>query len=428
MNESEKTVLIKNVQFFDPCTKTKSTISILISNGIITDITHSASQSADRVVDLKGACVCPAFVDLDCSICDTKSTHREDVVTGTRAAIGGGYAALLCTQDRLDSSDGVTFADFVKSRAKSRGFCEVFPVVRASASQSLEKLKNKGVLAISNEGASLSTEQLYNIMKECARLDMLFIGATEDESLTKIGVVGEGKASEFLNLPAIPAAAESVEVSRLIALAGATKCRVHLSCISTMESAETVRLAKQRGVSVTAATAPQYFSLTEEDIMFYGANAKLRPPLRSQDDANAIIKAIADGTVDAISSRHRPCSKSEKSGTLVEALPGMIGLQSVFSASYTYLVAQRHVDIYRLIELLSIAPARIAGLDLLGFGALKAGNPLSLCVFGTGRELILSHSNIQSKSFNTPYLGMSLLGTVDRIMLGTQDYILNSGI
>ena len=106
----------------------------------------------------------------------------------------------------------------------------------------------------------------------------------------------------------------------------------------------------------------------------------------------------------------------------------MIGQQSVFSASYTYLVAQRHVDIYRLIELLSIAPARIAGLDLLGFGALKTGNPLSLCVFGTGRELILSHSNIQSKSFNTPYLGMSLLGTVDRIMLGTQDYILNSGI
>ncbi len=420
--QQEKQTLIKNVRFFDPVTHQKKHMNILLQNGIVRDFSSDISLTADRTIDLGGACVCPAFIDMDSSLCDPGQEYREDIVTGTRAAISGGYGALFSAVPSVTSYDELKTIEYMEKKANTRGFCKVFPIASVTAETDFEKLKSHHILAVGNDGSNASDEQIYRAMKRCKENDILFISASENPSFESTGVVNDGKVSDFLGLPGIPNAAESAETARMISLAASAGCRLHLSCISTKESVDIVRVAKSYGIAVSAATCPQYFSLTEDDVFFYGSAAKTLPPLRSKADTEAIIEGICDGTIDVISTRHRPCAEYEKKRPVSQAAFGMIGLQSAFAVSYTYLVAQGYIDIYRLINLLSSSAAKITGLISNGYGTLCIGTPISLCVFSTNKELILSRSNIQSKSFNTPYLGMSLLGTVDRIFLGDQYY------
>lgn len=171
-----------------------------------------------------------------------------------------------------------------------------------------------------------------------------------------------------------------------------------------------IREAKSRGVKVTCETCPHYFTFCDEDVMFYGANAKMNPPLRSRADVEAVIAALADGTVDCISTDHAPHTEKQKSGPLAEAKNGITGLQTSFAAAVTYLVMTGRIDIYRLIELLSVNPAKMLGRD----AEIKTGSRQSVTIVNPNREIVISRSMLKSKSFNTPFMGLSLFGAVER--------------
>ena len=223
-------------------------------------------------------------------------------------------------------------------------------------------LKAAGACAFSDDGKPVMTASLLrDAMRTAAAEDLLIMSHCEELSLAN-GSVNEGKISKLLGLDGIPNICEDIGVLRDIAVAADTGCRLHICHVSTRGAVEAVRQAKAHGVRVTAETCPHYFALTDEDVVFYGAMAKMNPPLRSRDDAKAIIEGLRDGTLDCISTDHAPHSDEEKRAGIEKAPNGIIGLQTSFIAAYTYLVVPGHIPLSKLIELMSYNPAKITDL------------------------------------------------------------------
>ena len=222
----------------------------------------------------------------------------------------------------------------------------------------------------------------------------------------------------MLGLASIPYAAEEIAVARNLLLAEETGCRLHISHISTARSADMIRKAKADGARVTCDTAPQYFTLSDGDILFYSENAKVTPPLRSEKDREAIIEAIKDGTIDCICSDHMPRSEREKPHDLVNALPGITGLQTAFTVALDKLVMGGHIDIFRLISLFTDAPASITG---HGYD-VKVGERAYLNVFSLDYDTFFQTKNVKSKSKNSPFLETSLRGCLTHSVI---DGVLN---
>jgi len=196
-------------------------------------------------------------------------------------------------------------------------------------------------------------------------------------------------------------------------VAADTGCRLHICHVSTRGAVEAVRQAKAHGVRVTAETCPHYFALTDEDVVFYGAMAKMNPPLRSRDDAKAIIEGLRDGTLDCISTDHAPHSDEEKRAGIEKAPNGIIGLQTSFIAAYTYLVVPGHIPLLKLIELMSYNPAKITGLDKQGLGSLEVGSRADFTLVTLGVENTVTKSALRGKSANTPFVGMTFEARID---------------
>ncbi len=383
----------------------------------------SADFTADKVIDGGGKYIIPGMIDLHVHLREPGFEYKEDIASGSKCAAAGGVTSVFAMPNTKPATDSEEVLKYISDKAKSAD-CRVFPV--AAITKGLESgeltdmktLREAGAWAFSDDGKPVMTSKLlYEAMKIAAENDFLIMSHCEDMSLAKGGAINDGRISKMLGLPGIPNLAEDVATERDIMIAEATGARLHICHVSTRGSLDCIRRAKARGVRVTAETCPHYFSLTDADVIYYGANAKMNPPLRSSDDVKAVIEAICDGTIDCISTDHAPHSAEEKSGDVKTALNGIIGLQTSFAASYTNLVMAGHISLSKLVELMSVNPARITGLDNLGLGMLEVGSPADFVLVTLGCENTVTKESLCGKSTNTPFVGMTFGARIDATYL-----------
>ena len=415
-------LLIKNVRRVTSAGE--ELCSVGVDGGRISAILPpDTSLSADRVVDGTGKYLLPGLIDLHVHFRDPGFEYKEDIISGSKCAAAGGVTSVFCMPNTKPVCDNPETLAYILDKAESAS-CRVFQV--AAITKGLESrevndlpaLKNSGASAFSDDGKPVMTSSmLRDAMKTAAGNDLLIMSHCEEMTLAG-GAMNEGETSRRLGLCGTPDICEDIATVRDILVAEDTGCRLHVCHVSTRGSLEAIRAAKKRGVKVTCETCPHYFILTDEDVPDFGANAKMNPPLRSKDDREAVIEAILDGTIDCISTDHAPHSEAEKALGLGKAPNGIIGLQTLFIAAYTALVATGKISLSRLVGLMSFNPAKITGLDKKGLGRLDIGSPADFTLISTGVENTLKKEDLAGKSANTPFIGKTFSAAVEMTFVG----------
>ncbi len=409
---------ITNGRIIDPVNKIDRTGDLLIIDGVIVDADQPIPANTP-VIDANGCWVVPGLIDMHVHLREPGEEYKEDIVSGARAAASGGFTAVACMPNTKPVNDNATITAMIRANAAAAAV-RVYPVGAISLASEGHQLaefgemKAAGAVAVTDDGRPVRDSQLMRRALEYASdFDLPVISHSEEASLSS-GVMNEGPVSTQLGLKGIPTAAESIMVYREIALAEFTGTRVHIAHVSTAMSLELIRAAKARGVKVTAETAPHYFTLTDEAVIGYDTNTKMNPPLRSAADRAAICAALADGTLDAIATDHAPHSILEKEVEFDVAANGIIGLETSLPLGLA-LVRDKVIDANRLIELMSVNPARILGLP---GGSLACGAPADLTLIDPQREFVYSAEQVVSKSRNTPFLGWKLQGRAVMTLVG----------
>lgn len=369
-----------------------------------------------RVIDAAGMFVVPGLIDLHVHLREPGFEYKETIQTGTLAAVRGGFTTVCCMPNTKPVNDNAGITEFIVSKARLEGACAVLPIGAISKGQKGEELAEftlmhqAGCVAFSDDGRPVMDSMLMRRALEYSRvLGCPVISHCEDLGLASGGVMNEGLLSVTLGLRGIPAQAEEIMVARDIALAELTGGRLHIAHVSTSGSVEIIRAAKKRGIAaVTAETCPHYFSITEEAVAEYNANAKVNPPLRRRQDLEAVRSGLADGTLDAIATDHAPHHLDEKTGEFDLAPSGISGLETALGLSMM-LVKEGVLSMAQLVERMAVLPARIIG---TAGGALSTGSPADLAIIDPNRQTTVNASTFASKGRNTPFDGWRLPSSV----------------
>ena len=373
----------------------------------------SKIQHSDaRIIDATGYLVCPGLVDMHVHLREPGFEHKETIATGSEAAVFGGFTAVCCMANTHPVNDHRRITELILEKARAAGKARVFPVAAVSkglAGRELvdfEDLKQAGAIAFSDDGNPVTdTETMRAAMTRVSDLGVPIISHCEELHLVGDGAMNAGPTADILGIRGISNASESVMVSRDIALSQETRAPVHIAHVSTRESVEAIRAAKDKGIPVTAETAPHYFCLTDETVKRCGANAKMNPPLRSKADQQAIRQALVDNTIDAIATDHAPHSADEKALPFEQAPNGIIGLETALSLSLQ-LVEDGILTLEQVIAKLATTPSQILGLSC----GLKVGMPADLVIFDPHRQYKVDARHFRSKSRNSPFVGWMLNG------------------
>jgi len=413
-------LVIKNGRIIDPANDMDAQGDLLIIDGQIAESSMAAPGDV-RVVDANGCWVVPGLIDMHVHLREPGEEYKEDIISGTRAAAAGGFTGVACMPNTRPVNDCRAVTSMIVHQA-AQGACRVYPVgaiSKKSLGKSLAEfgeMKEAGVVAVSDDGLPVQDSQLMRRALEYAGdYGLVVISHSEEPSMSH-GVMNEGEVSTRLGLKGIPAAAESIMVYREIALAEYTGKRVHIAHVSTAMSTDLIRSAKARGVLVSAETTPHYFTLTDEAVEGYDTNAKMNPPLRSEQDRQAIRQGLADGTFDAIATDHAPHSILEKEVEFDQAMNGIIGLETSLPLSLA-LVRDGVLNEQQLIALMSSNPAGILGLEA---GTLSPGAPADVTVIDPDCTFTYTEDQVVSKSKNSPFLGWKLQGRAVMTVVGGQ--------
>ncbi len=407
-----KTLLVKNGRVVDPASGFDGIADILVEGDRITSIKQGIDVSADEIVDARGLIVCPGFIDMHTHLREPGREDEETIYTGTRAAAAGGFTSVCPMPNTMPPIDSTTGINHIKSVSAQDAVVNVFPIAAITKGQEGKSivefgdLVNHGAVAFSDDGHPvMNSEIMHRALEYTAMFDVPILEHCEDKNLSADGVIHEGRASIFTGLRGIPSSAESSMVARNVILAEETGGRLHICHISTKESVDEVRRAQKRGVKVTAEVTPHHIALTEDAVLDFNTNAKINPPLRSKKDRQALIEALADGTIGAIATDHAPHTENEKQQVFNDAPFGAVGLETAFAVAYTHLVKPSHISLNRLIEALTVAPARILHLDR---GTLKEGAIADITIVDLNREHKITKDFFASKSKNSPFIGCRL--------------------
>jgi len=410
--------LLKNGRILDPVNGIDRKGDLLVFNGLISPAGIEVPADV-QVIDVSGCWVVPGLIDMHVHLREPGEEYKEDIVSGTRAAATGGFTGVACMPNTKPVNDNASVTAKILERARE-GYARVYPVGAISMGSGGERLsgfgelKDAGAVGVTDDGLPVHNSQLMRRAIEYASdHGLTVISHSEEMTLARNGVMNEGVVATRLGLKGIPTAAESIMVYRDIALAEFTARPVHIAHVSAAMSIDLIRSAKARGVKVTAETAPHYFTLTDEAVRDYNTNAKMNPPLRTEADRRAVLAALADGTLDAIATDHAPHSQLEKEVEFDLAANGIIGLETSVPLTLA-LVRNEVIDPVRFVELLSVNPARILGVQ---GGSLAAGQPADVTVIDPELEFDYLEESIVSKSRNSPFIGRSLKGRAVLTML-----------
>lgn len=413
--------IIKNGKVIDPANNINKIADILIRDGKIEKVQEDIASKDAHVIDAEGRIVTAGLVDMHAHLREPGREDKETILTGTRAAIRGGFTTVCCmpnTEPPLDNSDII---DVLLGIIKKDAYCNVFIIGAITKGRNGEeltnftKLKEKGVVALSDDGSWVRDESvLEKALKESQKEKLLIIEHCEDEKLSGKGVINRGFIATKTGLKGIPKESEFEAVKRDLEIAEKTSSKIHIAHVSCKESVELIRDAKKRGVKVTAETAPHYLALTEEDCACYNTNTKVNPPLRTKEDQKALKDGLKDGTIDVIATDHAPHTDSEKDVEFDRAPFGMTGLETALPICLEELVDKNILTLEELFRKMSLNPSSILG---IGRGTLSVGAPADIIVIDTEKTWTYQKNITESKAINSPFLGRKLKGIVTDVVI-----------
>ncbi|MFH1457638.1 MAG: dihydroorotase [Candidatus Omnitrophota bacterium] len=410
-------ILIKNGRVIDPANNRDEVGDVLTQNSTIARVSKGINIEADCTIDAAGKIVMPGIIDMHVHLREPGREDKETVASGTRAGLKGGVTSILAMPNTLPAIDSAENIKLLKGIIKNSASVNVLiaaAITKARAGVELTdiaKLKEEGVIAVTDDGSSVDSEHLMQeAFKAAERAGVLVICHSEDKRLSNHGVVNLGLTSTRMGLRGISKESEYTRVERDIGLAEKTGAHVHIAHVSCKESVEIIACAKKKGVKVTCETAPHYFSLTEEAVLGYDTNMKMNPPLRSRQDLAGIRQGLADGTIDAIASDHAPHTENEKDIEFERAEFGVIGLETILAASITEFIESGLLTWPELVRKLTVNPARILGIRK---GALSAGADADLIVVNPDEPWVVDKKSFVSKSKNSAFLGRPFKGQVE---------------
>ncbi len=364
----------------------------------------------------------PGFIDLHTHLREPGFEYKEDIRSGSEAAAAGGFTTILCMANTNPVNDNAVITEYIAKKAKEVGLVNVVPVgaiTRGLEGKSLAdigQMAQAGIVAISDDGRCVMDSALMRKGMQYARgFGLLVISHAEDECLSGQGSINEGIVATELGLPGSPNAAEEIIVARDIALAELTRARLHIAHLSTRVSLELVKAAKKRGVSVTCEVSPHHLTLTDEAVRGYNTFASMRPPLRSNDDVEALRRGLKEGAIDAIATDHAPHAIFEKEVEFIQAAHGLVGLETALPLCLKF-VDNKTLRLSDFVRLLSTNPAKIAGLK--GKGTLKPGSDADITLFDPAEKVTIASEKFRSKARNTPFEGWNLKGRVKGTIVG----------
>ncbi len=413
--------LIKNGRVVDPANKIDDILDLLISGGKIEKIGKNLSDKAESI-DAKGMIVAPGFVDMHTHLREPGREDEETVLTGTLAAIKGGFTSIACMPNTEPPLDNPAIIKSLKDTIKKDARVNVLIIGAITEGRAgkratdFHKMKKEGAVAVSDDGASVDDETVMSgALEQSKEEGLLIIDHCEDRKLSKDGVMNHGFTATKLGLKGISSESEYERVKRDIELAKSASARIHIAHVSTKGSVDVIRRAKAEGVKVTAETAPHYLALTEECCATYDSNTKMNPPLRSKEDAEELKRALKDGTIDVIATDHAPHTDSEKDVEFAFAPFGIIGLETALSLCVMELVEKKVLSWPELITKMSVNPSKILGIDK---GSLKSGAIADVVIIDPDGEYTYTKDSIASRSKNSPFINWILKGRVSKVFVG----------
>ena len=409
-----KDLLITGGRVIDPSSGLDVEQDVLIRDGRIEAIGAELPNEPIRKLDARGCIVAPGFIDMHVHLREPGIEHAETIESGARAAAAGGFTTICCMPNTLPVNDSATVTSYIVQRAREVAIVNVFPIgaiTKGSLGEELAaigSMREAGIVAISDDGRPVMNARIMRRAMELARaLDIPVIDHCEDLNLSSGGDMNEGAESVRLGLRGIPPASEEVMVARDLLLAEVTGARFHVAHLSTAHSVGMVAFAKARSLDVSCEVTPHHFAITDRKLATYDSNYKMKPPLRTQADIDAVIEGIATGVVDAIATDHAPHAGSEKMQEFERCPFGITGLETAIGLSLTELVHKGRISVTRMVELFTTGPAGVLKLDR---GALKGGAPGDVTIFDLEREWTYDAQQSLSKSRNSPFDGYRFRG------------------
>ncbi len=418
-------LLIKGGHVIDPAAKINTAMDILLRDGRVAEVglPNKIRGSADEKFDARGLIVAPGFIDLHVHLREPGQSYKETIASGTAAAAAGGFTS-VCTMPNtapvVDTDEWVTWL-----RSPERGaIVNVFPIAaatrgsRGSSLTDFAALQRAGAVAVTDDGKPILDDEIMSAaLRLGAELNLPVAQHAEDTRLTEHCSMHEGPTSFRLGLRGMTAAAEANIVDRDVTLAQQIReSRLHVAHLSTADALKAVRRGKRAKARVTCEVTPHHFTLIDENVGEYDTHCKMNPPLRSASDREAILVALADGTVDAIATDHAPHAAHEKQVEFERAAFGLTGLETALALAITKLHREQKIPLARIVELFTSGPARV--FDLRGRGSLAKGNFADVTIFDPKKRWTFEAGKSRSLSRNTPFDGWQFTGKVEATIVG----------
>ena len=419
VQKKSKSLLIKGGRLIDPAAGIDAPMDVLLLEGRVAEVAppNKIRRDADEKFDARGLIVAPGFIDLHVHLREPGQSYKESIVTGTAAAAAGGFTSVCCMPNTSPIVDSPEWVSWMQQPERG-ALINVFPIAAATQASKgavltdFRALQRAGAVAITDDGKPiLSDTTMREALRVAAEIGLPVIQHAEDTRMTEHCSMNEGATSFRLGLRGMKAAAEASIVERDVQLAQQfTGSRLHVAHLSTADALKTVRRAKRNKIRVTCEVTPHHFALTDSDVGDYDTNFKMNPPLRSGEDREALLVALADGTVDAIATDHAPHALHEKMVEFERAAFGITGLETALGLAVKELLGKRKIPLARIVQLFTAGPARVV--DLKGRGTLVPGSHADVTIFDPKKRWTFDADKSRSKSHNTPFNGWQLTGKV----------------
>lgn len=405
--------IFENARVIDPVQNLDTVTDLAVADGRIADPVHV--KYAERI-DLKGKVLTPGFVDLHVHLRHPGNTAAETIHTGTLAAAAGGFTSIVAMPNTSPCADNPGTIHFVLTHAEHEGIVKVLPCgamtknLEGKEMSAIGSLKAAGAVALSDDGRCVQDHQLMrHIVHYSKTFDLPILDHCGDKLLEAEGVMNEGQWSVLLGMKGMPGAAEELMIYRNIILSRLTDWKIHMQHVSAKESVKILRQARKDGIRVSGEATPHHIALTDAEIKRFDSNYKMNPPLRSEEDRQALLEGLADDTLTVIATDHAPHTMTAKMVEFDYAPFGIIGLETAFQICCTELYHKGVLSLPHLISKLTKGPAEVLGLDI---GNLKIGNPADITILDIDRENVIDPATFKSKSRNTPFGGYKAKGCV----------------
>jgi len=414
-------IWIQNGHIIDPANHRDEIGDLFIEDGKIVAALSPEALDKAEIIQAKGLVVAPGLIDINVHLRYPGQKHKEDIHSGTRAAAAGGFTSIVCMPNTTPVGDNSGTIQRIINAVERDAVVNVYPTgcltegMAGKMLASIGSLKSAGVVAITDDNHCVQNNEIMRRVVEYAQMfDLLVIDHCQDAAMTEGAVMHEGVWSLRLGLKGFPSAAEDLIIARNVVLSKHTRARIHMQHISSAYGIDIIRRAKKRGIAVSCEVTPHHLSFTEADCSTYNTHFKVNPPLRSEEDRQALIEGLLDGTIDAIATDHAPHSNDEKDCEFDRAPFGIIGMETALASLLEVLFHSGKCDLSFLISRLTEKPAKIIGLDK---GTLSIGADADITLFDPQEAWVVDPDDFQSKSSNCPWNGKTLRGRVKKTII-----------